>query len=246
MTRLHSEVHSTRPVTVVRLDGALDLFKGASVWNLLIKLLAEQPDAMVVDLTSVVVDDPQALLLFGALARRAGVWPGVPVILVAPDAGMRTALHRQAVDRQLAVCAEHGEAMVLAHGAPAPLRLRESLLPDPGAARDARNIATEVCLRWHLPHLVAAASIIASELATNAVRHAGTPFDLLLARTGRYLHIAVRDQDPRPAVMQSPSLLATHGRGLLLVQRSALSWGSTPAGSGKVVWATLLAESDSG
>jgi hypothetical protein len=182
------------------------------------------------------------LLLFGAVARRAGVWPGVPVILVAPDPGLRQALHRQAVDRQLAVCADREEAMVLAHGAPLPIRLREPLLPDPGAARHARDLATEACLRWGLTSLVAPASIIASELVTNAVRHAGTPLELVLARTPRYLHIAVRDRDPQPAVLQHPSRLAAGGRGLLIVQGTALSWGSTPARDGKVVWATLAAD----
>jgi anti-sigma regulatory factor (Ser/Thr protein kinase) len=242
MTRLHSELDSTRPVAVVRLRGPLELVDAPAAWNLLVKLLADQPDAMVVDLSALTVEDPQALLMFGALARRAGVWPGVPVILVAPTAGLRDPLKRQAVDRQVAICGTRDEAMVLAHGAPLPLRLRESLLPDPGAARQARDLATEACLRWQLPDLVGSASIISSELVTNAVRHAGTPMVLSLARTARYLYIAVRDQDPRPAVLQPPDLLATSGRGLLIVQRTALSWGSAPAHTGKVVWATLLAE----
>ena len=242
MTRLRAQLDSARPVALVRLDGALELADAPAAWALLVKLLADQPDVMVVDLSSIVVDDPQALLLFGALARRAGAWPGVPLILVASVTHLRVALHRQAVDRQVAVCASRDEAMVLAHGAPQPLRLHESLLPIPGAARRGRDLATEVCLRWQLPDLVGPASIIASELVTNAVRHAGTPLRLSLARTARYLHIAVRDEDPHPAVLQHPSVLATRGRGLLIVQRTALNWGSTPAPTGKVVWATLPAD----
>src|SRR5436305_4715974 len=85
MTRLQLEIEAERPVTVVRFVGALDLAGAANVWNVLVKLLADQPDAFVIDLAAVAVDDAQVLLMFGALARRAGVWPGVPVILVAPD-----------------------------------------------------------------------------------------------------------------------------------------------------------------
>ena len=242
MTRLQLEIEAERPVTVVRFVGALDLAGAANVWNVLVKLLADQPDAFVIDLAAVAVDDAQVLLMFGALARRAGVWPGVPVILVAPDPAVRAALHRQAVDRQAAVCARHGEALVLAHGAPVPARLRESLLPEPGAARQARDVATEACLRWELGWLVRPASIIASELVTNGVRHAGTPLELLLARTARYLHVAVRDEDPRPAVRQDPAPSAVSGRGLLIVEETAMSWGCAPAQTGqtgKVVWATL-------
>jgi two-component sensor histidine kinase len=132
--------------------------------------------------------------------------------------------------------------MVLAHSTPLPLRVREALLPEVGAARRARDVVTEACLKWSLPHLVTAASMIASELVTNAVQHAGTPLVLFLARTARYLHVAVHDGDPRPAVLLKPTLLATAGRGLQIVQRTATSWGSSPAQDGKVVWATLVVD----
>jgi anti-anti-sigma regulatory factor len=239
MTRLRSDIECARPVAVVRLSGALDVMNVATAWDLLVKLLAEQPDALVIDASEVRIEDTQVVIMFGAVARRAGVWPGVPVILVAPDQAMRDALHRQAVDRQLAVCADRDEALLLADGAPMPLRLREPLPPNPGAARQARDLITEACLRWDLPGLVAPASIIASELVSNGVRHAGTPLELALARTARYLHIAVRDSNPRPALLQHPSRLSAGGRGLLIVQGTALTWGSTPTPNGKVVWATL-------
>jgi anti-anti-sigma regulatory factor len=241
MTRLRCQIESTCPVTVVRLAGSLELAAAPTAWTTLVKLLADQPDALVVDLTDITFDDPQALLVFGALARRASLWPGVPVILTAPDERLRDALRQQGVERVVAICAGQHEAMLLASGAPSPRRLRETFEPVLGAARRGRDLATEACLRWQAPELVPRASIIASELVTNAVRHAGTPFELSLSRTLRYLHIGVRDEDPRPAVRQDPEALASCGRGLLVVEQTALTWGSTPAQLGKVVWATLPA-----
>jgi hypothetical protein len=241
MTRLQCHIESTCPITVVRFAGALRLAAAPTAWTTLVKLLSDQPDALVVDLSEIVLDDAQALLVFGALAYRASLWPGVPVILAVPDGDLRAALRRHAIEREVAICAEREEALVLAHGAPVPRRLVEHLEPVVGAARRGRDLATEACLRWQAPELVSPASIIASELVTNAVRHAGTPFELSLARTTRYLHIAVRDQDPSPAVRQDAEALATRGRGLIIVDRTALSWGSTPAQTGKVVWATLAA-----
>ncbi|OLB81520.1 MAG: hypothetical protein AUI14_03100 [Actinobacteria bacterium 13_2_20CM_2_71_6] len=241
MTQLHCDIESTCPVTVVRFAGALELAGAPSAWTALVKLLADQPDALVIDLSGITFQDPRALLVFGALARRASLWPGVPVILSAPNERLRATLRRQAIERLVAVCADREEAVVLAHGAPVPHRLRESLEPVPGAARRARDLATEACLRWRSPDLVGPASIIVSELVTNAVCHARGPCDLTFARTMRYLHIGVRDEDPRPAIRQDPSALAYSGRGLMIVERSALSWGSTPAQTGKVVWATLSA-----
>jgi len=239
MTRLQCHVQSAHRVTVVLFLGSLTVADAPLAWQMLTKVLAEQPDALLVDLTGITLGAPRALRVFGALARRASLWPGVPVILAAPGPEMHAALHRQAIDRQLAVCADPAEALVLAHGAPAPPRLRESMQPSPGAARRGRDMVTEACLRWHLPELVAPGSIVASELVTNAVRHTGAPFELLLARTSRFLHIAVKDQDPRLPRRRNVTTLATGGRGLLIVERTALSWGSSSAQTGKVVWATL-------
>ncbi len=241
MSRLRCELESDGQVSVARLDGRLGLADTPVAWNALVKVLVEQPDALLIDLSTVTYDDAKALLVFGALARRAGLWPGVPVIVSAPQPGLRGEMHRTGLDRLVAVCSTSHEARVLAHCAPVPPRLRLAMLPQPGAARRARDLATEACLRWDHSELVAPASVVASELVTNAVKHAGTPFELTFAHTPRYLHVSVRDDDPRPAVRQNGPLLALGGRGLQIVEQSTLTWGSTPAQYGKVVWATLSA-----
>jgi anti-anti-sigma regulatory factor len=242
MPRLHCDLETDGSVAVVHLDGPLSLADAPIAWNTLVKLLADQPDALLIDLAGLDCDDAKALYVFGALARRASLWPGVPVILSAPDPVLRADLARHGLDRVVAVCASADEARLLAYGAPSPSRLHLPLLPVPGAARRARDLTTEGCLRWSNPDLIGPACIVTSELVTNAVKHAGTPFELTLAQTARYLHIAVRDQDPCPAVRQDgEDLLTSGGRGLRIVERTALSWGSTPAQDGKVVWATLLA-----
>ena len=132
------DIECTGPVVVVRFDGVLPLSAAAQTWRVLVKLLSDQPDALVVDLTLATVEDPRALLVFGALAYRASLWPGVPVILAAPDQNLRAGLHRLAIEREVAVCADRDEAILLAHGAPVPRRLREHLQAVPGAARRGR------------------------------------------------------------------------------------------------------------
>jgi hypothetical protein len=234
-------VESPGPVLVVRLDGELRLSGAYPVWRTLVKLLVDQPDVLVLDLTTTVVAEPRSLLVLGAVARRASLWPGVPVIVAVPDEAVRGQLSRTGIDRQLAVCADRDEATLLADGAPAPPRLRERLDPQPGAARRARDVTTEACLSWDLPDVLLPACIIASELVTNAVRHTGMSCELSLARTMGHLHIAVHDQSSEPAVLRDAGPAALTGRGLLIVARSALRWGSTLADHGKVVWAMLPA-----
>jgi hypothetical protein len=119
--------------------------------------------------------------------------------------------------------------------------VRDDLLPLAGAARHARNLATEACLRWDLPHLVGPASLVVSELVSNVVEHAHTMMSLRLTLWDRYLYIAVRDgstiEPGRPGQL-SPEQL--RGRGLHLVGSTAHSWGCLPTDGGKVVWASLL------
>src|SRR5262249_16117999 len=78
------------------------------------------PDALVINLARLDCTDAKALFVFGALARRASLWPGIPVILSAPDPVLRTDLARHGVDRVVAVCAAAAEARLLAPGAPRP------------------------------------------------------------------------------------------------------------------------------
>jgi anti-sigma regulatory factor (Ser/Thr protein kinase) len=85
------------------------------------------------------------------------------------------------------------------------------------------------------------AALIVSELASNAVRHADTPYDLTV-QTGTVVRIEVRDGSPDPAVIQHPDPAATGGRGLWLVDHFSDRWGSELVPGGKVVWAELQAE----
>jgi anti-sigma regulatory factor (Ser/Thr protein kinase) len=80
----------------------------------------------------------------------------------------------------------------------------------------------------------------ASELVTDAVRHAATPFEITVDVEDEGVRVAVTDDDAahEPEV-QHPGPEDTNGRGLLLVDRLAAVWGSNQAGSRKSVWFTL-------
>ena len=89
-----------------------------------------------------------------------------------------------------------------------------------------------------LPGLVDEARLVASELATNAVRHARTPFAITIERRDGEVTISVRDWSSEVPVAGSRRLLATGGRGLMLVDALSVTWGVTvKADGGKSVWA---------
>jgi anti-sigma regulatory factor (Ser/Thr protein kinase) len=91
-----------------------------------------------------------------------------------------------------------------------------------------------------LPSLVEEMRLVASELATNAVRHAGTPFVVNMERNQDGVTISVRDWSARMPVEALPEILAAGGRGLMLVDALSVTWGVTvKIDGGKSVWARL-------
>ncbi|MFE5857560.1 ATP-binding protein [Streptomyces sp. NPDC056500] len=81
--------------------------------------------------------------------------------------------------------------------------------------------------------------LVVSELVTNACLHAGGPTELVLRHTSEGVRIEVADRNPQPPEPRAREVRLPGGHGLLVLERLADSWGSTPLGEGKVVWANL-------
>jgi anti-anti-sigma regulatory factor len=225
---------------LVALTGELGLREVAPVRLCLLKCLAEQPDALLVDLAGMTVGEPLALSVFVAVARQAARWPGTPVLFCGPPPAIRRLMRDGAYQRlPLFASADAARQHVGPDRRILP-SISDDLLPVSGAARQARNVATDACLRWDLPHLVAPASLIVSELVSNVVDHAHTMMTLRLSLRRRYLNMAVRDgSSAEPAVPADVPADVPGGRGLFLVNATAHTWGWLPADDGKVVWAAL-------
>jgi len=124
-------------------------------------------------------------------------------------------------------------------------RLQARLPPRPDRVRDVRELAEQACHLWRLPHLLDDTSLVASELASNAIEHAGTDFVVTVSRDAGRLHVAVQDgASSFPRTHRAPSAgwpapAQARGRGLLVVHAICLAWGAMPTRGGKVVWATL-------
>jgi anti-sigma regulatory factor (Ser/Thr protein kinase) len=89
--------------------------------------------------------------------------------------------------------------------------------------------------------------LLVSELATNAILHAATRFDLCIERSDEAIRVEVIDGGAGQARRQSPSPSDLHGRGLQLVESLSDDWGTRQDGSTKAVWFVRnLAVGDSG
>ncbi len=227
------------PVLTVRAEGRLDLAGYARVRSMLLKALAEGPRALLVDLSGLQAIDEVHLMVFPAVFKQADAWPGCRVVLFGAAPEMAGALRALRIGEHLTVCSTESQARVAAEQ-PAGVGAQVAHFPsEPQAAAQARRLVETSCAQWGVPEPVtAAARQICSELVTNAVRHAHTPFELHLRCRTRYLHVAVRDF----GTGELAEVVARTGppaSGLAVVAALAAGWGVTRTVDGKAVWATL-------
>ena len=103
-----------------------------------------------------------------------------------------------------------------------------------GSVREARNTIGSLGLR---PDLQDKAALVVTELATNAVLHAGGLLSVRIWYGHDCLRLEVADGSdvlPEPGAPGNMS-----GRGLQIVSALAQAWGSQSRSGGKVVWAEL-------
>ncbi len=89
--------------------------------------------------------------------------------------------------------------------------------------------------------------IVVSELVTNAVLHARTDTRVTAAVHDGCITVAVGDDDPHHApVVADRGAMAMNGRGVMLVDALASSWGVDLRDDSKVVWFEALFRDGSG
>jgi anti-sigma regulatory factor (Ser/Thr protein kinase) len=189
--------------------------------------------------------DPLCASIFSAVRHPSLGWPATTLALCGAGPAVAAVLSGLHVTRRLPVYDSVDEALARARARPPHIEERLALLPTPTSAATARSFVRELCSRWQLDELADVAALLASELVTNAITHAGTPLELRLELREPRLHIAVHDHDPRTVRALSTGEQAEHTRGLLIVDRTARAWGVYPdPDGGKVVWCALNLPAD--
>jgi anti-sigma regulatory factor (Ser/Thr protein kinase) len=120
-----------------------------------------------------------------------------------------------------------------------------SLLSAPFSAFAARYQVRVALQRHDLYDYVSDAATVTSELVTNAITHTNTEkigFELSLQQDPEAIRITVTDSSPKPPERLDPADIVEYGRGLNIVDTLSASWGWTPQGTGKAVYAILVRE----
>jgi LuxR family maltose regulon positive regulatory protein len=225
---------------VLTLAGRLDPAGAPHLQGAILKQLAEQPPAIICDLSQVEAIDPLCAGVFTAIRHPALDWPGTALVLCGARPAVADTLTRQGIDRRLAMYPSLDQALQHARARPPGLQERLALGPVPTAAAAGRALVREVCDRWGLGGLAWSAALLAGELVTLAVVHARTPLELRVELLGSRLQVAVKDQDPNLLRLLAPKGGADRGLGLLIVDQVATAWGVRQDGAGgKTTWCTL-------
>lgn len=118
---------------------------------------------------------------------------------------------------------------------------RVALDGDLRAASAARAFTSLTCGTWGVPPATTSTVVdLASELVSNAARHAGGTVDLALERRGEHLVVVVADDsESPPRLLPYRRGVSEHGIGLRLVDQLSQSWGWHTVPEGKQVWARV-------
>jgi anti-sigma regulatory factor (Ser/Thr protein kinase) len=143
--------------------------------------------------------------------------------------------------------AENDAVLLLARTrALGPGRIGSWTLPnDPAAVADARAHAERQLEEWGLGAYAFTATLVVSELVTNAVRYSDGPIDVRLILDGTVVVCEVADDSSTAPHLRHAEEFDEGGRGLYLTWQVSRRWGTRPEPRGKTIWAEIaLSEGD--
>jgi anti-anti-sigma factor len=234
---------------ILALTGSIDLLSVPVVQRALLKEFSQQPYALICDLSGVDHLDRVCATVFATVANHpASRWPATGFALCAARAPVAEILDRLQLPDFVPIHADLDQALAAVFARPPYLREELVLAPTPSAPAAARGFVRDTCVDWQLAQpeepWLNLAMVLANELVTNAVRHAGTELWLRVELRGNRLHLAVHDDSPRLLRVVGPDPRGNQGGGLWMVEQLARAWGvQSHPGGGKVVWCTLDLES---
>jgi Histidine kinase-like ATPase domain len=228
---------------MVSMYGTLDQTSAADCIVTLRDCIADAPTAMLLDVGHVSMRPDRALEQLVSLFGEARSWPGTRIGLCAASESTAELFDAYDKDRRPDFYDDLNAGLAAAVALPVPPQETIALRADADSPAMARRFVTQTCANWGVSRLAKLASLIASELVTNAVVHARTPSVMGLQLQPTALNLSVRDSDPRPMHRPIPGATGAHnrdhGRGLLILDAMADGWGCMSTATGKVVWATI-------
>jgi anti-sigma regulatory factor (Ser/Thr protein kinase) len=232
---LATTVADSGGVRVLTLAGVLGTRTAPELDRALRKQLLDR-GRLLVDVSRLELSSTARLASFPVALAAAGGWPAARMVLFARGGPVVEGMWQAGRHREVPVAGDLAEALTLLDRRPARVRRTTDLPAGPEAAPFARLLLRAAGEDWELPaDTVDQAAIVVNELVSNAVQHTLGPGELTLAHSRQGLWISVRDGSAVRPVLTVES----EGLGLRAVAELSRTWGVTPFGSGKSVWALV-------
>jgi anti-sigma regulatory factor (Ser/Thr protein kinase) len=222
---------------VLAVAGGLDGEGAAHLRLAVTKALAEQPRAIICDLSGL-ARGTGGLNVFLVIADMMSVWPETAIAIACPDRQLVERLSRIRVDTRIPTHRSVDQAIAdLGHRPMIMMELLHLMLGG-NAVGLARHFVADACRQWDASPFLPDALIVVSELVGNALQHGdGEPIDVRVSLSRMGLRVSVTDTAP-------PSSLPTHQTGQItgirVLAQLSKSWGVLPTQSGgKIVWCLL-------
>lgn len=237
--QLHIRAWAQGGALVIRLEGLLDLSSYASVRDCLLKCVAEQPRAVLVELGDLRVESVTLLSVFASVWMRTASWPAVPLRLAATREPIRSMLRSTAVVRFVGTHDTLAQAWASIDRPPPRQRAELTIPSSPACGRKVRRFVRDMCLRWGLGSMCDDLTLVAGALVDDAVTDDEWLGVRLELREDK-LTVAVRCADPAVRQPSRGPLDSIGSRGLAIVAAIASAWGHAPtADGGKITWGVL-------
>lgn len=239
MTGMRIKTTQDAPECVLSLHGELSADTHDELLRSLGKHLLDRV-AVLVDLSMLTVTVPSATRVFPSALAEAGGWPSARLVLFGADPATSALLNAERIPVDVPLATDRTSARPLLGVRPERVTRTSTLPADVAAAGQARDFVDATCAGWAVTDRFPYATLVASELVTNAVTHAGTEAVLIVSLDRQGLHLAVRDGQADGAHrIRTGRDRPGDGRGLHLVSELTRAWGVSAHPDGKTVWAVL-------
>ena len=235
-------VDATGACAVLTPHGVLDSSTYRSLRDRIIKAALDEPQAVIVDVTDLVVPAESAWVVFTSARWHVGVWPEVPIMLVCEHVAGRSAIARNGVTRYVPLHASLQAALdaVTCAGAP-PLRrrARSELSAQLTSLSRAREFVAVWLTAWSQTELIPVTKVVVTAFVENVLQHTDCIPCVRLEFDGSAVTVAVEDADHAPAGVREYLRPNVAPSGLRVVAALCRAWGNSPTSTGKTVWAVI-------
>jgi len=233
---------SVGQVIVLTPDGVLDATTYLPLRDYIIKAALDDPRAVVVDVSGLLVPRESALAVFTSARWHVDRWPEVPILLACDRDSGRDALTRNGINRYVPVYPSVESACSASAFVRSGLgrqRVRVELPAQATSLRRSREFVDEWLRAWSMPDWIAVSKIIVTTFVENVLAHTTGDPRVRLETDGETVMVAVEDCSHEQANVSEWSHATGRPSGLHILNAMCRMWGNSPTPTGKTVWAVI-------